>query len=621
MTTPRARRMPGRRALLTAAGLALAVAGVAAAVFFFRGEPETLERRYTLITPRYDTLVATVNVTGQIAPVNVVNLSFTGAGRVAEVLARVGDTVEQGQPLARLDTRDLQLRLAQADAQLAQAQANLDRLLDGPAVAELAAAEAQLAQAAGQLRQAEGSVTPADMRAAEEQLRQAQARLDQLLAGPRTSDLQSAEARIREAELTLDRQRTQLSTAKTNAQIQLDQAVNTLTQAQSRYATAKQNWEYVQETGADPIVRNVADSSRPGQTKPNKLNDSQRQQYFDAFVQAEAALRNAENAVAQARVNFDNARQAEANGVELAEGQLIVAQATRDQLFVAPDADVLAAARAQVASARANLERMRGDQRGGQLEAAQAGFQAAQANLERLRADPRPAERAAAQAQVDSARAARDLAQLALDQAVLTAPFAGVIAEVNLTVGETPAPARAAVVLADLASFYVDVTVDEIDITRVSAGQPVTLTLDALTDLALPASVELIAPLALPNAAVTSYQVRIAIPRADARVRAGMSVGADIVVAERENVLLTPRRAVRNDRGTLVVDIARDPGLCALPPEQWPLQPELNQAPVTVGLSNEQVIEITGGLDPQACVYVEGVDQRLSFFSGPPGRR
>jgi hypothetical protein len=42
---------------------------------------------------------------------------------------------------------------------------------------------------------------------------------------------------------------------------------------------------------------------------------------------------------------------------------------------------------------------------------------------------------------------------------------------------------------------------------------------------------------------------------------------------------------------------------------------------VTVGLSNEQVIEIVSGLDPQACVYIEGVDQRFTFFTSPPRTR
>ena len=125
MATTTARRWPGRRALVTAVGLVLIVAACAAGVFFFRGGQQTPVRSYGLVNPRFDRLIATVNATGQIAPVQTVNLSFAVTGRVAEVLVRPGDPVEKGQPLARLDTRELELRLAQAEAQLAQAQANL----------------------------------------------------------------------------------------------------------------------------------------------------------------------------------------------------------------------------------------------------------------------------------------------------------------------------------------------------------------------------------------------------------------------------------------------------------------------------------------------------------------
>jgi RND family efflux transporter MFP subunit len=45
--------------------------------------------------------------------------------RIAEVLVEVGDVVEAGQPLLRLDTRTLTMQLRQAEAQLAQAEANL----------------------------------------------------------------------------------------------------------------------------------------------------------------------------------------------------------------------------------------------------------------------------------------------------------------------------------------------------------------------------------------------------------------------------------------------------------------------------------------------------------------
>jgi HlyD family secretion protein len=462
-------------------------------------------------------------------------------------------------------------------------------------------------------------VSPADLRAAEAGLTQAQAQLERLTNGPKPSDLQVAEAQLAQSQAQLEAQRDQLSAAKTNAQLQMQQAAGALTQAQSRYSTALQNWQYVQETGNDP-----SSSTDPltGKKVNRKLDDRQRQLSYVAYVQAEAAMHHAEAALQQAQVAFDNARQAEVNGVQLAEGQVVAAQAQLDTLLAGADADQLAAARAQLATARANLDKLRGEQRRGALDAAQAGVEQAQANLDRLNAGPQQSDLAIAQAQLASAQAQLDLARLTLEEATLTAPFAGTVAEVNLKPGETPSVATPPIVLADLSSFHVDVAVDEIDVSRLAVGQPVTLTLDALPGVALPGQVASINPLATAGASVTSYEVRITTSGGDGRVRAGMSTNADIVVARKEHVLLAPRRAVRNERGRLVADLPKDPAVCALPAEQRPASVELVQRDVKTGLSNEQVIEIVEGLDDQTCVYVEGVDARVRIFErGPPGGR
>jgi HlyD family secretion protein len=621
MTEPlRARRFLRPRILLTTAGLLLAVGACALGVFMLRSGGAPLPRAFSLIYPRYDTLIATVNATGQIEPAQVTNLNFGGAGRVDEVLVKVGDVVQAGAPLARLDARELTIRAAQAQAGLAQAQASYEKLLAGATPAEVAAAEAQLAGARGQLRQAEGSVSPADLRAAEAQLVQAQAQLERLTSGPKISDLQVAEAQLAQSQAQLETQRDQLSAAKTNAQLQMQQAASALTQAQSRYATAKQNWDYVQSTGKDP--NGVTDPVTGKRLHP-KLDDRQRQQYYDTYVQAEAAMHSAEAALQQAQVAYDAARQAEVNGIQLVEGQVAASQASLDKLRAPADADQLAAARAQLASARANLDKLRGEQRRGALDAAQASVTQAQANLDRLQAGPESSDLAIAQAQVAEAQAALDLARLTLDEATLTAPFAGTVAEVNLKPGEVPSPTIVPIVLADLSSFHVDVAVDEIDVSRLAVGQPVTLTLDALPGLALPGRVDSINPLATARTTVTSYEVRVTATAGDPRVRAGMSANADIVVARKPNVLLAPRRAVRNDRGRLVVDLPNDPSVCALPADQRPASVELTQREVKTGLSNEQVIEILEGVDDQTCVYVEGTDARIRLFEnrGPPGGR
>lgn len=616
------RRRFSIRTVLTVVGLIVLVAAAAFGINALRGNQAEVRRTYELVYPRRNTITATVNATGQMQPAQVANLSFSAPGRVAEVLVAIGDQVKQGDALARLDSREQQVRVIQAASQLAQAQASYEKLVEGANAEDIAAAEAQLRQAEGQLRQTSGSVTAADIQAAEAQLQQAQVQLRLLEAGPTAADLRASESQLEQTQAQLATQRDQLSAAKTNAQFQIDQSVNTLTQAQSRYASAKKNWDYVQETGFDPIRPSLGVDPL-GRDIANRLNDAQRQQYADAFVQSEAALRSAEQAVAQAQVAFETAQQNEITGIQAAEQTVAQAQARLDQLRVGADAGQLAAARAQVAAARANLAKLRGDQRGGTLQAAQAAVDQARASLARVSGDASGSDLAVARAQIESAQASLDLAKLGQDETTLQAPFSGTVAEVNLKVGELPSATRIPIVLADLSSFYVDVAVDEIDVSRISAGQVVTLTLDALPDVAILASVERIAPLSTVQSAVTAYQVRVVAANADERVRPGMSTNADIVVAREPNVLLVPRRAVRNDRGRLIVETPTDPAVCDLPPAERPERPTLRQIDVRTGLSNEIVIQITEGLDETTCVYVEGVTSQFDLFGGggPPRAR
>jgi HlyD family secretion protein len=174
-------------------------------------------------------------------------------------------------------------------------------------------------------------------------------------------------------------------------------------------------------------------------------------------------------------------------------------------------------------------------------------------------------------------------------------------------------------VLADLSSFYVDVTVDEIDVAQLAPNQSVRLTLDAFPNMTLEGTVARIDPLATTGASVTSYNVRIETKTTDERVRSGMSANADIVVAEKANVLMVPRRAVRAEQGQFFVDLTEDQGLCQADLANRPLNPPLRAVAVTTGLSNEQFIEITSTeLTTSSCMHVEGVDARLNPLGGPP---
>jgi len=484
-----------------------------------RGQPQPIGPSATESQP----LVAE----GKVVPAQHALLSLPTGGIVTAVLVSEGDGVSTSQPLLRLDQARAEANVAQALASLSQAEAAYTKLRAGATPEDIAIAEAQLRVSEAQFQQANGSVTAADRAAATAELRQAQAHLAELQAGPKNTDVRSAEAQLAEAEANLAAQRDQLSAAKTNAQLQIDQRASDLTRAQSAYAAALQNWQYVQETGKDPLNETV-DPKTARRIHP-KLNDAQRQQYDTTYAQAEAMLRSAETAVEQAKLAYDTARQAEISGVQAAEQQLARSQAGLDKLRAGADADELAAARAHVAGSRANLDKLSGEQRSGALAAAQAVVEQAQANLNRLRAGASENDLAVAAAEVQHAEAALQLARVALDESELRAPFTGVVATLDLKTGEYVAPGAPAVHLANLAAWQIETTdLTELDIARVQVGSTVMMTFDAIPGLELPGKVSRIRPFGESKQGDITYIVTIIPDRNDERLRWNMTAAVSI---------------------------------------------------------------------------------------------
>ena len=101
------------------------------------------------VVVRRDTLLATVSSTGTVMPREKLTLVFSSSGVVAGMQAKAGQKVEAGQELARLDTRQLELSVVQAEATLRINAARLAQAQAGPSKADLAAAEAAVENAQG----------------------------------------------------------------------------------------------------------------------------------------------------------------------------------------------------------------------------------------------------------------------------------------------------------------------------------------------------------------------------------------------------------------------------------------------------------------------------------------
>ena len=84
---------------------------------------------------------------GQAVPVRSAALGLPSAGIVISVPVTLGVQVKAGDVLAQLDTRQLELQLAQAAANVAVAQAKLDQFNEGPTAQDVAAAQQNVASA------------------------------------------------------------------------------------------------------------------------------------------------------------------------------------------------------------------------------------------------------------------------------------------------------------------------------------------------------------------------------------------------------------------------------------------------------------------------------------------
>lgn len=189
---------------LGVAGL-LAVGGVTAVVLRNQAPEYDVNALTTPVAEQ--ALTVRITASGNVQPIQTVNLSPKTSGILEELYVEQGDTVTQGQAIARMNSEDIQAQLRQNQAAVAEAEAQLQEVLRGnvpevvnqaqaavtAAQAQVRDAEARLSLAQGQLNRtqqlyAQGAIAATDLDTAQRENRSAQASLDQAQA--RVAELQ-----------------------------------------------------------------------------------------------------------------------------------------------------------------------------------------------------------------------------------------------------------------------------------------------------------------------------------------------------------------------------------------------------------------------------------------------
>ena len=332
------------------------------------------------------------------------------------------------------------------------------------------------------------SVAEAELqvRQAEVSLQSAQMKLDELLNWEPDQDaIEQAQANLAAAQA--DYHKALASNAHVDDQ---------LASAEVRLAQAQRALEDAQEA-----YNTAFDPARDWELQDKRLGprlEAERETAEDRLVTAQENLR-----LAEASYNLEVAALSD-SAVKSAWSKVISARIALEKEQTGPDEDEIRSARLQVEQGEISLEQ---------------------------------------------ARLKLEAAQRALADTELVAPVDGTVTAVNIELGQAVGTSQVAVSIADLASFIVEIGLDETDIVGVEVGQPAVVVVDAFDDAEFSGRVIHVSPTASVQSGVVLYEVTIALDATEVPVRAGMTADAEVVTDSAEDVLVIPLKAVRSIGG------------------------------------------------------------------------
>ena len=196
-----------------------------------------------------------------------------------------------------------------------------------------------------------------------------------------------------------------------------------------------------------------------------------------------------------------------------------------------------------------------------------------------------------ARSMVEAARAGAGVAERALRDASLRAPFAGSVANRNVSRGEYVVPGRPVLELVALDPIEVEFSVAERDSARVHIGQSVGVVVAPYPNETFQGEVTVISPIV--DTRTRTLRVKAHIANPDGRLRPGLFARTDLGVAKREGALLVPAEAVLQRADGEVVFVASPDNTA-------------RRVVVKTGLQREGRVEIVAGLGASDEVVVSG---------------
>lgn len=218
--------------------------------------------------------------------------------------------------------------------------------------------------------------------------------------------------------------------------------------------------------------------------------------------------------------------------------------------------------------------------------------------------------------QIKNAALALEDARINLDKLIesgdnynITAPISGQVITKNAKAGDKIDNSNSQeemAVIYDMSLLKFELMIDELDINKVSVGQKVKVTADALDSKEYTGYVQDVSIHGTATSGVTSYPVTVVIEDFDSDLLPGMNIDAEIEVGNAKGVLAVPKSAVSRDNVVYVVGEKED--VTDRAPEGY------KSVTVETGLNDSNYIEIVSGLSEGDKVKIENSSGNSNMF-------
>lgn len=204
------------------------------------------------------------------------------------------------------------------------------------------------------------------------------------------------------------------------------------------------------------------------------------------------------------------------------------------------------------------------------------------------------------------------------------APFTGIVSQINIKKFNQVSPSTNILVLLTNRK-YIEVSFNEIDAVNIQNGQKAIITFDALPDIKIEGQISEMNYLGEQEQGVVIYKAKVVFNSDNNLIKPGMSANVEIIIKEKENILVVPNQAIKtlgNRKYVFVPDereIINDDEFSFSRVYKLKYQPKIKI--IKTGLSDDQFTEVLEGLKENEIIILNFINSQQNLSQNPSNQQ